>query len=102
MPRWAIVVTPKIAASAYKHAQMESQAWREKRRIRAMEEKRAQAGGVMISNQSIPTTKLESNIKIDITGKLLKLKKLLDEGVLSDAEFQEMKSKLLSKHSDNF
>jgi len=92
----------KIATSAYKHAQMEEQAWEEKRRVRAMEEKRAQAGGIMIGNQSSPSTKVESNAEVDITDQLLKLKKLLDEGVLNDAEFQEMKAKLLSKQSQNF
>ncbi len=92
----------KVATSAYKHAQMEEQAWEEKRRIRAMEEKRAQAGGIMIGNQSSPSPQVESNTEIDITDQLLKLKKLLDEGVLNDAEFQEMKSKLLSKQSQNF
>ena len=92
----------KIATSAYKHAQMEEQAWEEKRRVRAMEEQRAQAGGIMIGNQSSPSTKVESNNEVDITDQLLKLKKLLDEGVLNDAEFQEMKAKLLSKQSQNF
>ena len=92
----------KIATSAYKHAQMEEQAWEEKRRVRAMEEQRAQAGGIMIGNQSNPPTRVESNAEVDITDQLLKLKKLLDEGVLNDAEFQEMKAKLLSKQSQNF
>jgi len=32
----------------------------------------------------------------------VKLKRLLDEGVLSDVEFQEMKSKILSRNSQNF
>ena len=56
----------------------------------------------MIGNQSNPPTRVESNAEVDITDQLLKLKKLLDEGVLNDAEFQEMKAKLLSKQSQNF
>ena len=92
----------KIASEAYKHSQMEEQAWEEKRRIREMEEKRAQAGGIMIGGTSSQSPTPSSAPEIDITDQLIKLKKLLDEGVLSDVEFQEMKSKLLSKQSQSF
>ncbi len=93
----------KIATEAYKHSQMEEQAWEEKRRIRDMEEKRAKAGGVMIGGiGGISSQSPSSAPETDITDQLMKLKKLLDEGVLSDSEFQEMKSKLLSKQSQNF
>ena len=76
-----------------------------------MEEKRAKSGGVFIGQGSNP---IQSNNpindnqdkqqkrKVDISDELFKLKKLLDEGVLSDAEFQEMKSKILSRNSQNF
>jgi len=100
----------KIASKAYKHAQQEEQSWEEKRRIRGMEEKRAKAGGIMIGQNTSPTVSTglvsqeEQNLnqKIDITDELFKLKKLLDEGILSDAEFQEMKSKILARSTQNF
>ena len=100
----------EIASKAYKHAQQEEQAWEEKRRIREMEEKRAQAGGIMIgqspvpsgSPQAVPTNNDNSNSTSDIADELLKLKALLDQGVLSDVEFQEMKSKILSRTTQNF
>ena len=100
----------EIASKAYKHSQQEEQAWEEKRRIRDMEEKRAEAGGIMIGSNSNPIKSNQSEIKkennvnqkIDIADELIKLKKLVDEGILSDAEFQEMKSKILSRSTQNF
>ena len=100
----------EIASKAYKYAQQAEQSWEEKRRIRSMEEKRAEAGGIMIGQNTSPSIssttpeqeKQNSKIKNDVTDELFKLKKLLDEGILSDAEFQEMKSKILAKLTQNF
>ncbi len=100
----------EIASKAYRHSQQEEQAWEEKRRIRDMEEKRAESGGVFIgpgsnpmqSNNLANDNQNKQQRKVDIADELFKLKKLLDEGVLSDVEFQEMKSKILSRNSQNF
>lgn len=101
----------EVASKAYRYSQQEEQAWEEKRRVRDMEEKRAESGGVFIGQASNPiqsnnsATDNQNNQqqkKVDITDELLKLKKLLDEGVLSDVEFQEMKSKILSRNTQNF
>ena len=101
----------EVASKAYRHSQQEEQAWEEKRRIRDMEEKRAESGGVFIGQGSKPiqsnnSETISQNKKqqrnIDITEELFKLKKLLDEGILNDVEFQEMKSKILSRNSHNF
>ena len=76
-----------------------------------MEEKRAESGWVFIGQGSNPVQSnnsaydnqnKEQKPKADITDELIKLKRLLDEGVLSDVEFQEMKSKILSRNSQNF
>ena len=76
-----------------------------------MEEKRAKSGGVFIGQGSNPiqsnnSATIDQNKqqqrKVDIADELFKLKKLLDEGILSDVEFQEMKSKILSRNSQNF
>lgn len=100
----------EIASNAYKYAQQQEQSWEEKRRIRLMEEKRAKAGGIMIGQNTIPLdskgdisqNQQNQDLKIDIADELLKLKKLLDQGILSDAEFQEMKSKILARSTQNF
>ena len=100
----------KVSSNAYKYSQQAEQSWEEKRRIRAMEEKRAEAGGIMIGQNTSPAlstgTVSQGNqnptSKTDITDELFKLKKLLDEGIISDAEFQEMKSKILANSTQNF
>ena len=105
-----IMVYPdlKTASDIYKVAQLQEQAWEEKRRIREMEETRAQAGGISIGNTATPspTGSTSNNDKSmstsDIADELLKIKELLDKGILSDAEFQEMKSKILSRNTQNF
>ena len=105
-----IMVFPdlKTASDIYKVAQLQEQAWEEKRRIREMEETRAQAGGISIGNTATPspTGSTSNNDKSmstsDIADELLKIKELLDKGILSDVEFQEMKSKILSRNTQNF
>ena len=105
-----IMVYPdlKTASDIYKVAQLQEQAWEEKRRIREMEETRAQAGGISIGNTAnpSPTGSISNNDKSmstsDIADELLKIKELLDKGILSDVEFQEMKSKILSRNTQNF
>ena len=106
----SIMVYPdlKTASDIYKVAQLQEQAWEEKRRIREMEETRAQAGGISIGNTATPspTGSTSNNDKSmstsDIADELLKIKELLDKGILSDVEFQEMKSKILSRNTQNF
>ena len=99
----------KTASDIYKFSQSQDQSWEEKRRIREMEETRAKAGGISIgSNVVTPSPSGSENNSdkssktSDITDELLKIKDLLDKGILSDVEFQEMKSKILSRNTQNF
>lgn len=99
--------TSKVATEMYKVAQKEEQAWEEKRRIREMEETRAAAGGVMFSGGGIPSPSIQpsqnsNSLSVSVADELVKLKSLMDQGVISDVEFNEMKSKLLSKGTQNF
>ena len=99
-----------IATEMYKVSQKEEQAWEEKRRVREMEETRAAAGGVMFAGGGIPSaqtpapqaTQSYESLSNSVADELIKLKKLMDQGIISDVEFNEMKSKLLSKGTQNF
>ena len=42
------------------------------------------------------------SLSVSVADELVKLKNLMDQGVISDVEFNEMKSKLLSKGTQNF
>jgi hypothetical protein len=82
---------PRVtAATVYSHAQHQEQAWEEKRRVRAMEEVRAAAGGVTVHAQ--PQAQTSNRMMDDIQ----QAKALFDTGAISDTEFQEMKSKILA------
>ncbi|MGA9765748.1 MAG: PH domain-containing protein [Rhodomicrobium sp.] len=84
-----------VAARGYAQAQTEQQAWQEKRRIRTMEQNRAIAGGTYIST----ATQAQTNSISGVASELSNAKKMMDEGVISNSEFQELKSKLLNKGS---
>jgi uncharacterized protein YoaH (UPF0181 family) len=78
----------------YAYAQTQEQAWREKHRVRKMEELRAQAGGVTIGAFE-PGAKPNSG---DIMAKLREAKALLDDNTLSDVEYETLKAKILAGH----
>lgn len=80
----------------YKKSQAEEQAWEEKRRVRSLEEKRASAGGVTIGTSPNSGGEKSSSGSFSATLEIGKAKELLDAGTISDAEFQEIKSKILS------
>jgi hypothetical protein len=84
------------ATAIYAKAQQEEQAWEEKRRVRAMEETRARAGGVVV-NAAPAQSAAPAAASNDVMKELEKAKQLLDMGALSDAEFQEMKAKIISR-----
>ena len=92
-------VANAAATAIYKKAQAEEQAWEEKRRIRGLEEKRAAAGGVVVNSGPAHSSYQSSgNGSNSVTEEIEKAKKLLDTGAINDAEFQEIKSKILSKN----
>jgi len=86
-------VPTEAAAQMYAKAQFEEQAWEEKRRVRGLEETRAASGGVTVGmgaggGGAAPDQMVEE---------IKKAKALLDDGAISDTEFQEMKAKILGR-----
>ena len=78
----------------YAKAQYEEQAWEEKRRVRGLEETRAASGGVMIGGGDGMGPGGGADRMVE---EIRKAKELLDSGAVSDAEFQEMKAKILGR-----
>jgi len=84
------------AKRLYGIAQQMEQEWREKRRVREMEEARARAGGVYMGGlpgMATPTTAAPE----DPVAKLARAKAMLDQGLISETEYDALKAKVLSE-----
>ena len=82
------------AEKIYRLAQFQDQSWREKRRIRELEELRAKSGGVTIgSNIGSQQT---ANASEDAATKLQQAKQMLDNKLITDSEFESIKARIIS------
>ncbi len=90
-------VPSEEARMIYAHAQSQEQAWEEKRRVRAIEETRAAAGGVYLNTNGVDSQGGESGRAKNLVEELSGLKNLLDSGAITDVEFNEMKSKIIAR-----
>jgi hypothetical protein len=86
------------ARKIYAYAQSQEQAWREKNRIREIEELRAKSGGITLSGAASPVGAQAAppTGAADMTRKLKEAKELLDCGAISDAEFETIKARYLN------
>ena len=82
------------AEKIYRLAQAQDQSWREKRRIRELEELRAKSGGINIgTNMGSQQT---GNASEDASSKLQQAKQMLDNKLITDSEFESIKAKIIS------
>lgn len=80
------------AEAVYRICQGQDQAWREKRRVRDLEELRARAGGIQLGG--VAGTAGPSGA--DVMQRLQQAKQMLDSKLITDAEFESIKAKLLA------
>jgi putative oligomerization/nucleic acid binding protein len=88
------------AQSVYRNCQAQEQAWREKRRIRELEEMRARAGGIQLGALGTPapvTSPGGNGSDSSPTARLQRAKDMRESGLLTDAEFEQIKAKILSE-----
>lgn len=82
------------AQQIYRLAQAQDQSWREKRRIRELEELRAKSGGLNIGNNTgIQQT---GNASEDAASKLQQAKQLLENKLITDSEYESIKARIIS------
>ena len=82
------------AEQIYRLAQAQDQSWREKRRIRELEELRAKSGGVTIgSNIGSQQTASASE---DTAAKLQQAKDMLEKKLITDSEYESIKARIIS------
>lgn len=86
----------EVSKSIYRIAQLQDQSWREKRRIRSLEELRAKSGGVHLSspmgNYPQDPNDEDKNIR-----RLQQAKRMLDEKLISDTEYETLKAKIINQ-----
>ncbi len=81
--------------SVYRVCQAEEQAWREKRRLRELEELRAKSGGFQLGSGASSNSAASSDQ--DPTTRLAHAKNMLDQNLISDSEYHTIKAQILSR-----
>jgi hypothetical protein len=79
--------------AVYRICQSQDQAWREKRRVRELEELRARSGGIQVSSGPAPVAGAADG---DAVRRLSEAKQLLEAKLISDAEYEAIKAKIVS------
>jgi hypothetical protein len=80
--------------AVYRICQAQDQAWREKRRVRELEELRARSGGIQVS--SGPTASPGAAAQSDAVRRLQEAKQMLDQRLITDSEYEAIKAKIVS------
>ena len=78
----------------YRIAQGHDQAWREKRRVRDLEELRARAGGIQVGGLGATANDATTG---DATERLQRAKAMLDARLISDSEYEALKAKIINQ-----
>jgi hypothetical protein len=78
------------AQAVYRICQAQDQAWREKRRVRELEELRARSGGIQVGTGSAAAG------ESDAVRRLKEAKEMLDARLITDAEYEAIKAKIVS------
>jgi Bacterial PH domain len=81
------------AQAVYRICQAQDQAWREKRRVRELEELRARSGGIQVTSAPLSAS---SGFEGDAVRRLQEAKQLLDAKLITDAEYEAIKAKIVS------
>ena len=85
------------AQSMYRICQQHDQVWREKRRIRELEELRAKSGGVQIGGGQGGYAGADSaGAESEPARRLRQAREMLDAKLISDSEFESIKAKIVS------
>ncbi len=83
------------AQAVYRICQAQDQSWREKRRVRELEELRARSGGIQVSGATgYPPP--APGAQPDALRRLQEAKQMLDGKLITDAEYEAIKAKIVS------
>jgi hypothetical protein len=85
------------AQRIYRICQAQDQAWREKRRIRELEELRAKSGGIQLGASSFTPQNNVAGPRDagDPTERLAHAKEMLQKGLINDSEYESLKARII-------
>ena len=86
------------AQSVYRICQAQDQAWREKRRIRELEELRARSGGVQLNAGGMASgvASTAAGGASEALRRLQEAKQMLDSKLITDSEYESIKARILA------
>jgi hypothetical protein len=85
------------ATAVYRICQAQAQGWREKRRVRDLEELRAKSGGITLGSPALPPAGPSAGAQDgDPALRLQQARKMLAQGLITDAEYESIKAKIVS------
>jgi hypothetical protein len=83
------------AQEVYKICQAQEQSWREKRRVRDLDELRAESGGVQFGSMPMVGGTAAPSSAGDPTERLRRAKEMLDNGLITDTEYESIKARVV-------
>jgi hypothetical protein len=94
----ALGLRKQQAEQVYRAAQAQEQSWREKRRVRDLDELRAKSGGIQLGGGS-GAGGLGSGGAAgdDPLERLKRAKEMLDNGLITDSEYESIKAKIVDR-----
>jgi len=84
------------AQAVYRICQAQEQSWREKRRVRDLDEMRAKSGGITLG-QSPAAPAVAGETDHSPTARLERAREMLQKGLITDAEFEQIKAKIVGE-----
>jgi len=84
------------AQAVYRICQAQDQAWREKRRIRELEELRARSGGVQLNTGALAGAAPAAGATSESVRRLQEAKQMLDSRLITDSEYESIKARILA------
>jgi len=84
------------AQAVYRICQAQDQAWREKRRVRELEELRARSGGIQVMSGSPASLGGAAAGGDDAARRLQEAQRLRDARLITDAEYEAIKARIVS------
>ena len=87
------------AEQVYRAAQAQEQSWREKRRVRDLDELRAKSGGIQLGGGGAPLggSSTAGAPSDDPLARLQRAKEMLAGGLITDSEYESIKAKIVDR-----